>query len=89
MGKVVDLSDDEIEAIDFLDHDFVEIASEIGVVETLGQELRESLDRNQRIANFVRHAGCQIGPKSGAIQQLLFLPERFLRGHILDDGDCA
>ncbi len=89
MGKVVDLRDDEIEAIDFLDHDFVEVASKIGVVEALGKELREGLDRDQRIAHFVRHACRQIGPKSRAIQQLLFLTKRFLRGHILDNRDCA
>ena len=89
MGKVVDLCDNEIEAVDFLDHDFVEVASKIGIVEALGKELREGLDRNQRIAHFVRHACCQIGPKSRSIQQLLFLTKRFLRGHILDNRDCA
>ena len=73
MGKVVDLRDDFVEAVDLLDHDFVEVASKIGVVEALGQELGEGLDRNERISNFVRHARGQVGPESRAIEQILFL----------------
>src|SRR4030095_3506875 len=54
-----------------------------------GKELREGLNRNQRIAHFVRHACCQVGPKGRSVQQLLFLTKRFLRGQILDNRDCA
>ena len=41
MRKVIDLGDDLIEAIDFLNHDFVEILPKIGVVETLRQEVAQ------------------------------------------------
>ena len=87
--EVIDLGNDPIEPLDFLDDDFVEIAAEIRVVETLGKELRKGLDRDQRVAHFVRHARGEIGPEGGPIRQLLFLPERFLRREIRDDRDCA
>jgi hypothetical protein len=62
MGKVVDLCDNEIEAVDFLDDDFVEVASKIGVVEALGKELREGLNRNQ--ADSVLRATCLLPSRS-------------------------
>ena len=89
MGKVVDLGDDLVEPVDLLDHDFVEILPEIGVIETFGQKLRKSLDRDEWVSNFVRHAGGQIRPEGSAIEQFLFLPQVFFRGHVLDDGDRA
>ena len=41
MRKVVDLRDDLVEPIDFLDDDLVEILAEIRVVEPLWEKLRE------------------------------------------------
>src|SRR5205823_4393547 len=41
--EVVDLRNDLVEPVDFLDDDLVEILAEIGVFETLGQQLGESL----------------------------------------------
>src|SRR5205823_12826721 len=69
MRKVVDLGDDLIKPVDLADNDFVEIFSKIGVVKSLGKKLREGFNRNQRIANFVRHAGGQVCPKGGAIEE--------------------
>ena len=89
MGEIIDLSDDEIEPADFLHHDLVEIAPEIGVVEALGKQLGEGLDRDQRVAHFVRHASREVGPKGRTIDQLLLLPERFFRRHILNHRDRA
>ena len=89
MGEVVDLRDDLVEPVDLLDDDLIEVVSKIGVIKAIRQELREGLDRNQRIANFVRHARGEVGPESRAIEQILFLPRLFLRGHIVDDGDRA
>ena len=51
--------------------------------------MRKSLNRDERIANFVRHAGGEIGPESGAIDQILFLPQVLFRGQIVNDGDGA
>ena len=89
MGKVVDLGDDLIKAVDLLDHDMVEIFAEIGVVESLGKKLRESFDRDQRVADFVGHAGGEIGPEGGSIDQGLFLTQGFLGRQIEDDGNGA
>ena len=63
MCKVVDLRDDLVETIDFLDDNLVKILPEIGVVETFRQQLCESLDGDEGISDFVRHAGREIGPK--------------------------
>src|SRR2546427_636784 len=52
-------------------------------------KLGEGLDRDERVAHFVRHARREVRPKGGAIRQLLFLPERFLRRHVLDHRDRA
>src|SRR6267143_2988761 len=89
MRKVVDLRDDLIKAIDFLDHDIVEIFAEIGVVESLGKKLRESFYRDQRVADFVGHAGGEVGPEGRSIDQGLFLMQGFLGRQILDDRDSA
>src|SRR5207248_8735848 len=87
MSESVDLSDDLIEAIDFLNNDLVEIFSELRIIETLGQKLRERLNRDEWITNFVRHTRGQVRPKGGAIDQVLLLPQIYLRGQIVNDGD--
>src|SRR5437868_14566432 len=85
MRKRVNLGDNLVEAIDFLNDDLVEIFSELRIIETLGQKLRESLNRDERVANFVRHARGQVSPKGGAIDQVLLLPQIFLRRQIVND----
>ena len=89
MSKIIDLSNDEVEPINLLHYDFIKVSTKIGVIKTLWQQLRKGLDRDQWVPHFMRHAGGEIGPKSGAIDQFLFLSERFFRRHILDDGDGA
>src|SRR5438046_2424433 len=89
MRKSVNLGDNFVEAINFLNDDLVEIFSELRIIETLGQKLRESLNRDEWIANFVRHARGQVRPKGGAIDQVLLLPQIFLRGQIMNDGDST
>src|ERR1700730_11487841 len=54
--EVVNLGDDLVQSIDFADDDLIEFFSKIGVVKTLRQQLRKSLDRYQRITDLVRHA---------------------------------
>ena len=56
MSKRVDLGDNLVEAIDFLNNDLIEIFPELGIIESLRQKLRESLNRDEWVANFVRHA---------------------------------
>src|SRR5207244_10773876 len=87
MRKSVNLGDNFVEAINFLNDDLVEIFSELRIIETLGQKLRESLNRDEWIANFVRHARGQVRPKGGAIDQVLLLPQIFLRSQIMNDGN--
>src|SRR5436305_14271403 len=87
MRKSVNLGDNLVEAIDFLNDDLVEIFSELRIIETLGQKLRESLNRDEWIANFVRHARGQVRPKGGTIDQILLLPQILLRSQIMNDGD--
>src|SRR5207249_6040182 len=87
MRKRVNLGDNLVDAIDFLKDDVVAIFSELRIIETLGQKLRESLNRDEWIANFVRHARGQVGPKGGAIDQVLLLPQIFLRSQIVNDCD--
>src|SRR5437763_14332550 len=87
MRKSVNLGDNFVEAINFLNDDLVEIFSELRIIETLGQKLRESLNRDEWIANFVRHARGQVRPKGGAIDQILLLPQIFLRSQIMNDRD--
>src|SRR5207248_2201770 len=89
MRKSVNLGDNFVEAINFLNDDLVEIFSELRIIETLGQKLRESLNRDEWIANFVRHARGQVRPKGGAIDQVLLLPQIFLRGQIMNDDDSG
>lgn len=89
MREIVELRSEEVVAANFLDDDLVEIAPKILVVGSLGQKLSEGLDRDERVADFVRNARREIGPKSGAIHQFLFLPERFLGRQVLDNGDRA
>src|SRR5437764_9348945 len=87
MRKRVNLGDNLVETIDLLNDDVVEIFSELRIIETLGQKLRESLNRDEWIANFVRHARGQVRPKGGAIDQVLLLPQIFLRSQIMNDGN--
>ena len=89
MREVVDLGDDLVEPIDFLHDDLVEILAEISVFETFGQKLGEGLDRHERIPDFMGHAGREVGPKRGAIHQILFLPQVVLGRQIMDDRHCA
>src|SRR5438874_11468821 len=87
MRKSVNLGDNFVEAINFLNDDLVESFSKLRIIETLGQKLRESLNRDEWITNFVRHTRGQVRPKGGAIDQVLLLPQIFLRGQIVNDGD--
>src|ERR1700736_2216578 len=89
MREVIDLGDDFVQAINFLDYDLIELFAKIGVVETLGEKLSESFYSHERIADFVRHARGEVGPKCGSIDQRLLLTQRFLRGEIVDDRHCA
>src|SRR5207249_231249 len=89
MREVVDLRNNFIEPIDFIDHNLIELLAKIRVIETLRQELRKSLNRDERITNFVGHAGGQVGPERRSIEQRLFLAQSFLNGQILDYRDRA
>ena len=69
MREVIDLSDNLVEPIDLLDHDFVKVLPEICVLKALRQELGKGLDRDERVPDFVRHARGEIGPKGCAIDE--------------------
>src|SRR5204862_406833 len=85
--EVIDLGNDFVEPIDFLDDDFVKIFSEIRVVETFWEKLCKGLDRHKRVSNFMRHARGEIGPEGSAIDQILFLAQVVLCGQVVEDSD--
>src|SRR3954471_2056198 len=55
--KPQELIDQGINAIDLMADQVRERVAEIGILVTFGQQLRESLDRYERIFDLVRHAG--------------------------------
>lgn len=87
--KVVDLVNDSVEAIHLGRDELAEFGSEVGVVVALGEELREGLDGDERVADFVGHAGGQLVPKCGALELFLLFLEGALRGDVLNDCDGA
>src|SRR6266568_4901419 len=87
MREIVDLGNNFIQTIDLAYHNPVEFLAKIGVAEAFRQELRKDLDRHQRIADFVRHARGQVGPKHRSIEQYLFFAQSFLRSQILNHSD--
>ncbi len=75
MRKIVDLGNDFVEAINFSYDDLIKFLSEIGIIKALGKQLGKSFDGDQRIANLVRHASGQIGPKCRPLDQRFFFAQ--------------
>ena len=67
------LRDDFVEPIDLLHNDLIEILAKISVFETFREKLGKGLNRYERVPYFMGHAGREVGPKCGAIEQILFL----------------
>jgi len=68
-------------------HHRAELGAEFGIGIALRQQLREGLDRHERIADFVRHVGRQLVPEGGAVELLLFLLEAAFMGLIVHEGN--
>ena len=66
--KVVDLRDDAVEPINFLDDDLVKIFAKRGVIKPLGKKLGKGFNGNERVADFVGHTRGEIGPKRATIE---------------------
>lgn len=94
MREFIDLVDDRVAAIDFGGDQFAELGSKYGFLLTLRKELREGLDRDERIAVFMGHPRGEIVPERRALHRVLLFLQRALRGDALDHpahhrGDIA
>src|SRR3977135_1110464 len=63
-GETKELVHQRIDPVDLMPDQVRESVAEIGILVTLRKELRESLDRDERVLDFVGHAGGVRGSRS-------------------------
>ena len=81
-GETQKLVNERIDPIDFVADEIGKCLAEIGILITLRQQLRKRLDRNERVLDFVRHAGRKRAEAGETVAAADLQLESFQRGDI-------